>query len=139
MKPQTAKSLAIRPLVLGLLSAALLLPQRAPAQTGANATPPSPGASVESKLQAIVLPSIELSDAKIELVVQFLNMRGAELDPAKQGVPIVLKLEGKPANQIPQVTFHGKQISLLDSIKAVTLLADLTYQIDGNVVVLKTK
>ena len=137
MNPQTAKSLAIRPLVLGLLSAALLLTQRAPAQTGANATPPSPGASVESKLQAIVLPSIDLSDAKIELVVQFLNMRGAELDPAKQGVPIVLKLKGKPADQIPQVTFHGKQVSLLDAIKAVTLSAGLAYRIDGNFVVIE--
>ena len=137
MKPHTAKSLAIRPLVLGLLSAALLLTQRAPAQTGANATPPSPGASIESKLQAIVLPSIDLSDAKIELVVQFLNMRGAELDPAKQGVPIVLKLKGKPADQIPPVTFHGKQVALLDALKAVTLAAGLTYRVDGNLVVIE--
>ena len=128
MKMQTAKCLAVRPLAWGLLAAVLFLPLYAPAQTAA---------SVESKLQAIILPSIDLNHAPIELVVQLLNARGAELDPAKQGVPIVLKLKGKPVDQIPQVTFHGKQISLLDSIKAVTLSAGLAYRIDGNFVVIE--
>jgi len=121
------------------LALALLLPLRAPAQTGANANPTPPGASVESKLQTIILPSLDLHQAKIELVVQLLNMRGVELDPAKQGASIVLKLNGKTPDQIPPVTFHGKQISLLDAIKAVALLADLSYRIDGNVVVLEAE
>ena len=136
MKLQAAPCLAIRPLSLCLLVLALLLPLRAPAQTGANATPP-PGASVESKLQAIILPSLDLHQAKIELVVQLLNMRGVELDPAKQGVSIMLKLKGKPADQIPTVSFHAKQISLLDSIKAVALSAGLSYRIDGNIVIIE--
>ena len=136
MNLHLAKLLAVRPIAWGLLAAVILLPLRAPAQTGANANPP-PGASVESKLQAIILPSLDLQQAKIELVVQLLNMRGVELDPAKQGVPIVLKLMDKTVGQIPPVTFHGKQISLLDSIKAVTLTAGLAYRIDGPCVVLE--
>ena len=139
MKTQTATCLALRPLPMCLLALALLLPLRAPAQPGANATPPPPGVSVESKLQSIILPSLDLHQAKIELVVQLLNMRGVELDSAKQGVPIVLKLKGKTPDQIPPVSFHGKQISLLDSIKAVTLLTDLSYRIDGNMVVLEAE
>ena len=135
MKLQAAPCLAIRPLSLCLLVLALLLPLRAPAQTGANATPP-PGASVESKLQAIILPSLDLHQAQIEIVVQLLNMRGVQLDPAKQGVPIVLKMKDKTADQIPLVSFHAKQISLLDSIKAVTLTAGLAYRIDGPCVVI---
>ena len=130
MKLQTAKILAARPLAWGLLAAVLILPLSAPAQTAASA---------ESKLRAIILPSIDLNHAPIELVVQLLNARGAELDPAKQGVPIILKLKGKPADQIPQVTFHGKQVSLLDAIKAVTLSAGLAYRIDGNFVVIETE
>lgn len=137
MNLHLAKLPIVRPLALGLLAAVILLPLRAPAQTAANATTPSPAASVESKLQAIILPSLDLQQAKIELVVQLLNMRGVQLDPAKQGVPIVLKLKGKPADQIPLVTFHGKQISLLDSIKAVTLTAGLAYRIDGPCVVIE--
>ena len=139
MKTQTATCLALRPLPMCLLALALLLPLRAPAQPGANATPPPPGVSGESKLQSIILPSLDLHQAKIELVVQLLNMRGVELDPAKQGTPIVLKLNGKTPDQIPPVSFHGKQISLLDSIKAVTLLTDLSYRIDGNMVVLESE
>ena len=115
----------------------ILLPLRAPAQTAANATTPSSAASLESKLQAIILPSLDLQQAKIELVVQLLNMRGVQLDPAKQGVPIVLKLKDKTADQIPLVSFHAKQISLLDSIKAVTLTAGLAYRIDGPCVVIE--
>ena len=137
MNLHLAKLPIVRPLALGLLAAVILLPLRAPAQTAANATTPSPAASVESKLQAIILPSLDLQQAKIELVVQLLNMRGVQLDPAKQGVPIVLKLKDKTADQIPLVSFHGKQISLLDSIKAVTLTAGLAYRIDGPCVVIE--
>ena len=137
MNLHLAKLLAARPLAWGLLAAVILLPLRAPAQTAANATTPSPAASLESKLQAIILPSLDLQQAKIELVVQLLNMRGVQLDPAKQGVPIVLKLKDKAADQIPLVSFHAKQISLLDSIKAVTLTAGLAYRIDGPCVVIE--
>ena len=83
------------------------------------------------------MPSLDLHQAQIEIVVQLLNMRGVELDPAKQGVSIMLKLKGKPADQIPTVSFHAKQISLLDSIKAVALSAGLSYRIDGNIVIIE--
>ena len=139
MNLHLAKLLAARPLAWGLLAAMILLPLRAPAQTAANATTPSSAASLESKLQSIILPSLDLQQAKIEIVVQLLNMRGVQLDPAKQGVPIVLKMKDKTADQIPLVSFHAKQISLLDSIKAVTLLTDLSYRIDGNMVVLEAE
>ena len=138
MKPLTARCLAIRPLVLVFLTVALLLPLSVPAQTGTGAAPPAKeAASVERKLQAIILPSLDLHQAQIEIVVQLLNMRGVELDPAKQGVSIMLKLKGKPADQIPTVSFHAKQISLLDSIKAVALSAGLSYRIDGNIVIIE--
>ena len=137
MNLHLAKLLAARPLAWGLLAAVILLPLRAPAQTAANATTPSSAASLESKLQSIILPSLDLQQAKIELVVQLLNMRGVQLDPAKQGVSIMLKLKGKPADQIPTVSFHAKQISLLDSIKAVALSAGLSYRIDGNIVIIE--
>ena len=94
---------------------------------------------LEKKLQAIMLPTVELRGAKIDLVVQLLQMRSKELDPAKTGVPLVLKLNGKPADQIPLISFNARQISLLETIRTVTQLAGLSYRLDGNIVFIEPK
>ena len=96
-------------------------------------------AELEKKLQAIMLPTVELSGAKIDLVVQLLQMRSKELDPAKTGVHLVLKLNGKPADQIPLISFNARQISLLETIRTVTQLAGLSYRLDGNIVFIEPK
>ena len=94
-----------------------------------------PAASdTEKKLQSIILPSMSLSNAKVEIVLQFLQQRSIELDPAKKGVNLILKLDGKPADQLSEITFSGKQISLLEALKVVTQVAGMTYRIDGNIV-----
>ena len=53
------------------------------------------GGDMEQKLQSIILPSINLSNAKVEIVVQFLQQRSIELDTSspKKGVSLVLKLD----------------------------------------------
>ena len=117
-----------------LLAAALFLPVGIAAQAETAVAPAIGGVDLENQLQTLILPSIDLSNARIDLVVQLLKMRSTELDPAKKGVNIVLKLDGKTADQIPPVSLHAKQISLLDSLKAVTQLAGLAYRIDGNMV-----
>jgi len=97
------------------------------------------GTELEKQLQSIILPTVSLSGANIGLVVQLLQQRSAELDPAKKGVRIVLKLDGKPVSQIPLITFSAQQISLLETIRTVTQLADLTYRIDGDIVFIEPK
>ena len=95
--------------------------------------------ALEKKLQSILLPSVELSGAKIGDVVQFLQMRSVELDPAKKGVHMVLKLNGKPADQIPLISFAAKQISLLEAIRTVTQMTGLSYRLDENIVFIEPK
>ena len=96
--------------------------------------PPPGGGELEKKLQSIILPEINLSKAKVEIVVQYLQQRSIELDPAKKGVNLILKLDGKPADQLPEITFSGKQVSLLDALKVLTQVAGMTYRFDGRLV-----
>jgi hypothetical protein len=101
--------------------------------------PVANGTELEKKLQAIILPTVELGGASIDLVVQFLQQRSTELDPAKKGIRIVLKLDGKPVSQIPLISFSAQQISMLETIRTVTQVAGLTYRIDGDIVFIEPK
>ena len=134
MKSHTAPVRPAARFARNLLATALFLFLGIAARAGTVAAPAADGMDLEKKLESIMLPKIELFNAQIGIVVQYLQQRSIELDPAKKGVNIVLKLGAKPADQVPLITFNAREISLLEALKAVTQLTGLGYRLDGNMV-----
>lgn len=88
-----------------------------------------PVAEVSRKLQ-IVIPKIELKDAAIQDVIDFLIERSRQHDPEGNGVNIVLRLDFGMTP--PPITLSLTNVPLLEALKYVTTLANLRYRIDAN-------
>lgn len=97
--------------------------------------------TVEKKMQEIKIPEIDFRQANIRDVVQFLQDASVQFDKTdaaqgEKGVNMILNLQ---ATDAPLVTFNARAISLFEAIKIVTQVANLTYRIDGNVVMIEAK
>ena len=75
-------------------------------------------AIISHKLDTIILPRVEFRDATIREAIDFLKKKSVELDPAKEGVNIVLHLEGGGgggAAPAPEAAPSGPVIPGLDT------------------------
>lgn len=97
-------------------------------------------AAMANRLKSIILPEVNLYDARLDVVIQLLQQRSLELDPRRppKGVNFVLK-PGAASESSPLITLSLKQASLLDTLKMVAEVAELTYRFDGDLVVIEPK
>lgn len=120
--------------------------------------------SIQKKLNDIIIDHIEFEDVTIPTVVKYLKNRSRELDPEKQGVNILLRLnagektttavpaaaapaalpspvEATPApaassGEVPTITMLVDDIPLGDAIRYICRGANLKYRIERFAVVI---
>ena len=82
-----------------------------------------------NKLQSIVIPYISFRDGSVETILDYLKSQSKLYDPAKTGVNILKpnKLEER-TKKIPY--FVLEQVPLLDVIRYVCDIANLSYKVD---------
>lgn len=121
---------------------------------------------VLNKMESIIIPEVDFRQANIQDVIAFLQDASVEFDKkAKEGeargVNIILNLQSKtqteapqetaadpfadafaqpdaaqPGSDVPLITFTARQISLYESLKIVTEVANLKHRIEGSVVMI---
>ncbi|MFZ4482511.1 MAG: Amuc_1098 family type IV pilus outer membrane protein [Chthoniobacterales bacterium] len=89
--------------------------------------------SVNRKLDEIVIPRINFTDATVREAVEYLRQRSAELDldggdVGNRGVNIVLKLDAAAASQT--ITIDLSNIPLREALDYITRLANLKTKIE---------
>ncbi len=92
--------------------------------------------AMTAKLQSIVLPQVQFSEATLEEAIEFFRVKSRALDTSepevsKRGVNIVLKdsFAGK-------ITLDLKEVPLMEALKYTASLAGLELQIGDNAVIL---
>ena len=93
--------------------------------------------AMEQRLKSIVLPEVNLRNARLDIVIQLLQQRSLELDPGTppKGVNFVLK--NGVSESAALITLNLRRASLLDTLKMVTEVAGLSYRFDGEIVVIE--
>jgi general secretion pathway protein D len=89
--------------------------------------------SVNRKLDEIIIPRINFTDATVREAVEYLRQRSAELDldgadAGNRGVNIVLKLDAAAASQT--ITIDLSNIPLREALDYITRLANLKTKIE---------
>lgn len=109
---------------------------------------------ITNLLNSIIIPKIEFHEATVAEAINFLKQKSKDLDPNKQGVNIVLKVEGgaAPSAAAPQpgalpgaeavpatgsvspadarITLSLTNIPLYEALRYITSLANLKVKID---------
>jgi hypothetical protein len=93
-------------------------------------------AALTNKLDAIVIPKVDIEDGTIREVVEFLRLRGKELDPDKSGVNLVLM---DKENQSTVTLRLLENVTLHTVLKLVAGQAGLAIDIGEDVVTLRNK
>ena len=99
----------------------------------AEITPDQQSAALSKKLDAIIIPTVELREAKVNDVVQFLVAVGKQNDPDKIGVNIILMDKENKST----ITLALKKISLHKVVKLVAEMAGTSLDLEDGVVVLR--
>lgn len=97
----------------------------------------STGTSVRQKLESIIIPQIEMRQANLTDVLDYLRKASAEFDKSDdpegmKGINLILNI--RDTDTVPLVTFTAREISIEEALKVVTQIGELTYRIEGNVV-----
>lgn len=97
----------------------------------------SPGkVMVEKKPAAaeILLPSVQFEDATLEEAVEYVRIKSQQLDPAKQGLNILVK---PGANAQARITLELKNVPAYEALRYTAELAGCRLVIDGKVMVIE--
>lgn len=91
------------------------------------------------KMKAIRLPSVSFKDASVEEAIEFLRMKGRDLDAlesdsARQGVNLILK--SGTAASTSKITLDLKDVPMEEALRYVTELAGMKYKVENNAVVI---
>jgi Flp pilus assembly secretin CpaC len=97
----------------------------------------APSTDAARKAAKIVIPSIELVEAPLSSVIEFLVKKSRELDSEKKGVNVILQLSGdkKP----PAITLNLRNVPLLQALKYVAAIANLELVADEHALRLQQK
>jgi len=97
----------------------------------------SPGkVMVEKKPAAaeILLPSVQFQDATLEEAVEYVRIKSQQLDPARQGLNILVK---PGANAQARITLELKNVPAYEALRYTAELAGCRLVIDGKVMVIE--
>ena len=99
-------------------------------------------------LERVKVPEVDFREANIRDVVRFIKDKSSQSDDGEKGeqnkgVNLILRpdvaKDGEDTGNTPRITFQARNISLLETLKIVTELANLKYRIQGNVVMIVPK
>ena len=91
-------------------------------------------ALLRQKLQKLIIPRIEIQEANIVDVLNFLRETSASMDTeGKTGVNFILAAN---VTAVPPLSLRLRNVSLLDTLKYITDIANLSYRIDNNAVII---
>jgi len=82
-----------------------------------------------TKLKTIIIPVVDLQGASLDEVVEFIRIRARDLDPAKKGVGLVLKVPAELKNR--SITLNLTQAPLIEVLRYVTEMSGTAYRLDG--------
>ena len=84
--------------------------------------------SIVNKLNSIIIPVVDLAGASLDEVAEFIRIRSRDLDPAKKGVAIVMKVSAEQRQK--PVTLNMTQVPLVEVIRYVTEMTGTSYRIE---------
>ncbi|MGI8604967.1 MAG: hypothetical protein ACR2OZ_18505 [Verrucomicrobiales bacterium] len=93
-------------------------------------------ASPEGRLQRIMLPQLDLADAKISEVLEFIQLKTAEQAGAAKP-NFVVKLD--PATEGQKITLKLGKVSVYDALRSVAKAASLDVIYDAHTVIIKPR
>lgn len=113
-----------------------LKPAGASAKANERAVPPVPkeASAPWKKASGIILPAVDFNGASVAECLEFFRARAKELDPAKQGVNLVLR-PLKPGKE-PSITLLLRNIPLSQALNYVAGLAGLRIESDETAITL---
>lgn len=85
---------------------------------------------------SITLPEFVVEEASLPSVLQFLQQKSLELDPAKKGLNLILNAPGDPAPGTIRINLSLRNVPLSEAIRYVAELANLKLRYDEDAVVL---
>jgi type III secretion system FlhB-like substrate exporter len=94
------------------------------------------GPRLTAKAESMIVPKCILVSATIDECVEFFMRKSRELEPAKNGVKIIL--DG-PRDEVTAVNIIANNASLAENIRKLAQLADLEIRVEGEMVRLITK
>ncbi|MDE1171148.1 MAG: type II and III secretion system protein [Verrucomicrobium sp.] len=87
---------------------------------------------INRKLESIVIPSVEFSDASLQNAVDFLNDKTRQLDPEHEGINFIPRPEA--LSQAKTITLSLKNVPLKEVLRYLTQLAQVKFKIDPSAV-----
>jgi len=111
----------------------------APAPKVDEADPPSGAAYILNKTKAIILPQVKFKDTPMEEAVDFLRMKGVELDkaerdPGRKGINFVIRrprlVGGEKPKEMPRITLEMKDVSVYSLMAEVAKQTGTRCKID---------
>ena len=112
-------------IVVALLAAVLVLvicATKSNMETPVVLADKAPTASVAEKLESIIIPKVEFTDANIDEILNYLQEQSKELDPTGEGVNIVFNKGSDDIIQTLTVSLRNLPLSkILDVIQHLTV------------------
>ena len=92
---------------------------------------------MRQKLEKLIIPQIEFREASIVDVLNYLSNISVAVDTEeKTGVNIVL---AGNIGDVPSITLSLRRVSMLDAIKFTTDIANLSYRIDKDAILIMSR
>ena len=99
-------------------------------------TPPATDSALAARAKGIILPKVMFNEASLEECTEYLQVKSADLDPAHQGINIVLKAGTDKATKI---TLSLMNVSLLDALNYLAQSANLQLEAEASALVIAPK
>lgn len=98
----------------------------------------NPSRYLLEKMERIIIPTVQFQGASIEEAIEFLRIKGKDLDtierdPAKRGMNLILKQGQAPSTA--QITLELKDVPMIEALRYITELAGMKYKVEPYAVV----
>lgn len=84
----------------------------------------------------LVLPRVEFKEAPLNKILQFLQQKSLELDPAKKGLNLILDAPGDPSPEAIRISLNLSEVLLSETLRYVAELANLKLRYEDDAIVL---
>ncbi len=83
---------------------------------------------IEAKLRQTIIPRIDFEDTSLEEAIDFLRLRGAEIDPPTKGMNFVIQSLPEGSPHIAQLRLRNAPLGVV--LKYVCEATKMTYVVD---------
>jgi hypothetical protein len=103
----------------------------------AEAAAAAKNATLEGRAQRIVFPTLDLVDAKVPEILDFLQTKSGEVAGADGRPNFIVKLD--PAAEKQTITLKLSKVTLYDALRAVADAANLEVAYDRHAIIIKSR